>query len=55
MDIDEVTNHLRTQSVEQVVAWMVQNMGHEQLKYCVRQLNLEENKSKKTKKKNIKE
>lgn len=38
MDANEVISHLRTMSIEQVVAWMVQNMGHAELRTCIRKV-----------------
>lgn len=41
MDVGELTNQLRTMPVEQVVNWMVQNLGHKSLKTCVRKITNE--------------
>ena len=41
MDVDALTNQLRTMQVEEVVAWMVKELGHNSLKTCVRKITNE--------------
>ena len=57
MEANALINDLRTKPVEDVVAWMVANMGHKELKKCVRSIMNEpgKSKSKSKSKKTIKE
>ena len=51
MSADEVIAHLKTQSVQEIVQWMVENMSHESLKQCLRKIENETGESPKKKKK----
>ena len=50
MDTNTLVNNLKTMSVEEVAAWMVENMGHKSLKQCVRKITDVESEKKKTSK-----
>jgi hypothetical protein len=43
MDTNTLSRELRLLSVEEIVKWMVENLGHKQLKTCVKRISNEEN------------
>lgn len=42
MNVEELIAQLKPMSLEQIVAWMIENLGHAHLKECLRQLEQQE-------------